>query len=394
MADQTYAKILKEGATAWNAWRNQHPSDEFLDLEGANLVGFDLSGADLSRTSLRKAKLRRANLSGANLNGARLGEADLRGANLFGAFLLETYLGGANLNGADLSRSYLSLAYLAKARLERANLIWADFNGADLTQATLRGANLRNVRFNGAKLFMADLEGADLRYATLVYTDLTDANLNYCRVHGVSVWNVELKRTKQANLIVTPDGEPNLCIGDLEIAQFVYLILQNEKLRSVIDTMAKQAVLLLGRFGDRKHILDALQSELRRRGYIPMLFDFERPTERDLTETVRILAGLSLFVIIDITNPRSSPLESQAIIPDYMIPFVPIIQAGEEPFAMFKDIHTKYAKWVLPPLVYDSLKGLLAVLDKAVVEPALALHDRLRIAKAAALPLRYVADYT
>jgi hypothetical protein len=32
---------------------------------------------------------------------------------------------------------------------------------------------------------------------------------------------------------------------------------------------------------------------------------------------------LSRFIIADITNPRSSPLELQATMPDYMIPFVP-----------------------------------------------------------------------
>src|SRR6266566_7635429 len=36
--------------------------------------------------------------------------------------------------------------------------------------------------------------------------------------------------------------------------------------------------------------------------------------------------------LVGITNPKSSPLELQATVPDYMIPFVPLIQAGEQPF--------------------------------------------------------------
>ena len=32
------------------------------------------------------------------------------------------------------------------------------------------------------------------------------------------------------------------------------------------------------------------------------------------------VAGLSQFVIVDITNPRSAPLELQATVPEYMIP--------------------------------------------------------------------------
>jgi hypothetical protein len=39
------------------------------------------------------------------------------------------------------------------------------------------------------------------------------------------------------------------------------------------------------------------------------------------------LAGY--FVIADVTNPKSSPLELQAVVPDYQIPFVPIIQEPE-----------------------------------------------------------------
>ena len=34
---------------------------------------------------------------------------------------------------------------------------------------------------------------------------------------------------------------------------------------------------------------------------------------------------MSRFVIVDITNPKSAPLELQAIVPEYMIPFVPIL---------------------------------------------------------------------
>jgi len=45
--------------------------------------------------------------------------------------------------------------------------------------------------------------------------------------------------------------------------------------------------------------------------------------------------GEGSFVIADITNPRSAPLELQALVPDYQIPFVPIIQEGEKPFLRF-----------------------------------------------------------
>ena len=89
------------------------------------------------------------------------------------------------------------------------------------------------------------------------------------------------------------------------------------------------------------------QMQLRKHNLLPIIFDFERATSRDFTETIKTLAGMSLFVIADITNPKSAPLELQATIPDYQIPFVPIMQEGETPFSMFADL-TKYP-WVLRP---------------------------------------------
>jgi hypothetical protein len=97
--------------------------------------------------------------------------------------------------------------------------------------------------------------------------------------------------------------------------------------------------------------------------YVPMIFDFERPTQRDFTETIKVLAGLSRFIIADITNPKSSPLELQATMPEYMVPFVPIIQEDEAPFSMFRDLKQKYGEWVLDVLEYDSVAGLLRVLE-------------------------------
>jgi hypothetical protein len=67
---------------------------------------------------------------------------------------------------------------------------------------------------------------------------------------------------------------------------------------------------------ERKSVLDALRNALRSRGFLPIVFDFERPKGLDFTETIMTLAGMSCFVIADITNPKSAPLELQATVPD------------------------------------------------------------------------------
>jgi hypothetical protein len=151
-------------------------------------------------------------------------------------------------------------------------------------------------------------------------------------------------------------------------------------------------VLILGRFTpERKAVLDAMADQLRSHNLLPIIFDFERATSRDFTETIKTLAGMSLFVIADITNPKSAPLELQATIPDYQIPFVPILQEGEEPFSMFADL--KKYPWVLSPLEYPSLADLLRVFKTAIIDEAFEIHKKLLISKADKMKNRRVGDY-
>ena len=90
-----------------------------------------------------------------------------------------------------------------------------------------------------------------------------------------------------------------------------------------------------------------------------------------------MLANLSRFVIVDITNPRSAPLELQATVPDYMVPFVPILEEGQDPFAMFVDLQNKY-DWVLEPVIgYSSVDRLIEVMEDKVVRPAEAKFNEL-----------------
>ena len=163
----------------------------------------------------------------------------------------------------------------------------------------------------------------------------------------------------------------------------MFLILNNKEIRDVLNTLTSRSVLILGRFAlsERKAILDALRNKLREYNLLPIVFDFDRPTDKDFTETIKTLAGLCYFVIADVTNPRSSPLELQATVPDYQIPFVPIIQEGESPFAMMVDLQKKY-NWVLNTVSYDSMETLIKVLKPLIIDPAMKKRQELRIIKA------------
>ncbi len=113
-------------------------------------------------------------------------------------------------------------------------------------------------------------------------------------------------------------------------------MLHNEKVRDVIDTVGKKGVLFLGRFTeDRMEVLERLREKLRSLGFVPMVFNFDKPETKDFSETVWLLANLSHFVILDITKPRSVPHELAATVPDYMVPFAPILQEG----ATVRNVH-------------------------------------------------------
>lgn len=117
-------------------------------------------------------------------------------------------------------------------------------------------------------------------------------------------------------MVITPEELPIVTVDDLEVAQFVFLLLSNAKLRNVIDTIGKKAVLILGRFTtERKATLDALREELRKRDFVPILFDFEKPDHRDLTETVSTLAHLARFVIADLTDAKIFRRNSSGLSP-------------------------------------------------------------------------------
>jgi hypothetical protein len=287
-------------------------------------------------------------------NAWRVENPDVR-PDLFEANLFEANLSGANLSGA---------------RLVDANLIRANLSGVNLRGAELGGARLMEANLSGA-----NLSGADLQCSALVSTNLTNADITGCYVWGVSAWGVKLEGTKQHNLLI---GEPTVTVDNIEVAQFIYLLLHNEKIRDVIETVGKKGVLLLGRFTEgRMLILDRLREKLRSLGFVPMVFNFDKPETKDFTETVRLLANLSRFVIVDITNPRSTPLELQATVPDYMVPFVPILEKDQDPFAMFVDLQNKY-DWVLKPIiVYSSVDRLIEVFEEEIVRPAEAKSDEL-----------------
>lgn len=429
-ANEQHVGILLQGVGVWNRWRKETPDvrpdlrqtnlhtaqlfgpevDPFLshvNLQEAILFQADLSGADLRRANLRFADLREADLTGANLeeaslvgamltdaclrstnlNGALLTEANLRGVNLSAADLRNADLGGAalneaNLDGARLARANLRRSFLRGASLVDADLSLAFMRDVDLGATNLSRANLNEAHLEGAfvrdaNLSDANLAGANLMYSRLIEVDLTNASLANCTIYGISAWGLKLDGTDQSNLIITRPDEPTITIDNIEVGQFIYLLLNNQKVRDVIDTISSKAVLIMGRFTpDRKRVLDALREQLRKYNYLPILFDFDKPATRNLTETVSTLAHIARFVIADITDARSIPQELQRIVPNMpSLPIQPLLLSSAYEYGMFADLLSY--PWVLEPYRYASVEELLTALETKVIAPAITKADEL-----------------
>ena len=427
MANRDHLERLTSRFGGWNDWRSENPHI-IPDLRGANLEGQlltwkDLSDADLSHANLNSADLRKANLARAKMQlasiyDAHLNDATIEGADFNGSVIIRSSFAGARMRGvklwAEIQRTSFQHALLQGTDLSGVRFHGCDFTAADLTDTNLSGAgifgsSLEETAFNRANMDRIDLTGSRLVRAqladcrirdarlintALIQTDLTGADITGCEVYGSSVWDVATnEHTRQDGLIVHGPGKPKIAVDDIEVAQFIYLLLRREKIRNVIDTITSKAVLILGRFTpERKAVLEALAEELRYHQLLPIVFDFEGPATRDLSETIKILAGLSLFVIADVSNPRSSPLELQASVPDYQIPFVPIIQEGEEPFAMLDDLK-KYS-WVLKPvLTYPSIGKLRQGFKSAILDRAWEKHYELQKARTDRMKTQSVEDF-
>ena len=336
-----HVAAARAGKKAWREWRRRH--DATPDLRGADLGFRDLSSLDFS---------------GADLRGARLHNANLRRARL----------AGARLDGC-LARSTV----LSEARLEGASLRQADLRAASLRRASLRGANL---------------SGAVLRFTSLVGADVTDARFSGAEVYGLGAWNLKGRPADERGLVIRErKGAVATTVDDLDTAQFLHLLRDNAKIADVIDTASRRTILLLGRFqGAYKEALDAMRDRLLATNWVPVLFDFQKPGGRDLTETVASLAHMACFVVPDLSGARSVPQELSFIVPHLpSVPVVPVMREGKERvYAMFE--HFLRYPWVQEPVRYRDVEDLVAKLDRQVVRVGFRAAMKARGIEGASLP--------
>jgi len=357
--NKTHLRLLEQALASpqndneWNDWRKRHPHIK-PDLRGANLERLDLSYLRLDSVLLTAA-----NLTDCNLVGAHLSEADLRKATLFNTNLREARLQDSHLEGAWLHGANLTLGDLRRTHLREALL-----SSCTLNQARLQGADLRGAYIWGCSYSGIALDGSTRQKG--IRLGLSDFD-----------WINSVIEAKPGSAFARP--EVSVEIDDLRVADFMSQISEYpERVAGMINAASSKLVLLLGRFrGKQRMVLDDLSSNLSQMGFVPMVFDFTPPENRDVIETVAILAGLSRFVIADLTNPHSVPLETQLVVPTLAVPFIPIIRKGEPAFSMFSALKHKYP-WVRPLVKYRTNADLIRRLRRNIVPRAIRLAEQLR----------------
>jgi hypothetical protein len=351
-----FKRILDQGVEAWNNWRRSNPA-----------IQPNLSGIDLSYKSFLGANFSGVNFYKTILSGSCLMAADLSESELEKATLLDSNLQGANLDDAVLYKAECSYADFSKASFHSANL-----KQANLSQAIFCNANLINADLFDSNLSNADLSGANLTGVRLIEANLQDCILQSCRVYGISVWKIKGIPKNQQDLIITSENEIEIRVDDLEVAQFVYLLISNSKIRNVIDTVAKKGVLILGRFTEeRLNVLNLVRNNLRDLGYLPILFDFTKPDSRSFIETVSMVAHLSRFIIADFTDPRAVLEELPLIMQGLSIPLQPLVKMGTGRLpSTYYNLKTHHRDRILEPYCYDSMDDLLKDFQEKIIVPA------------------------
>jgi len=199
---------------------------------------------------------------------------------------------------------------------------------------------------------------------TLIKTDLRDATLTDSYVYGASVWDITVNdQTKQQNLVITPYGEAAITVDNINVAQFIYLLLNNQEIRDVIDTITSKAVLILGRFSEeRKPVLDAIRDELRKpeHNYLPIVFDFQPSTNQTTLETIKTLASMARFVIADLTDARSVLMELVAIVPNLPSVAVRLLIKKSAPEYGMLDFIRKFSSVVKGTCEYENVGEVIA----------------------------------
>ena len=331
MAIAEHVEIFKKGSQVWNAWRDENPN-----------LSPDLSDIDFEKDVHTYTEM----YDMPEFTGYNLSQMNLNRITARNSYFTSCFFAGSSLHFSDICFSFFQNCSFEEAGLAVSKIGSTEFLDCDFTNADLSYCSAEETNFSGSKFISSKLSNM-----SLVKTYFTDTIIDGARVYGISAWDLILDGSKQSNILIEEEGT-SITVPTIEMAQFISLLVNNSKIRDIIDTITSKVVLILGRFAEeRKSVLDTIKLELQERGYLPVLFDFEGPSNRDVTETIITLASLAKFVVADLSSPKSIPQELTQIIPNFpSLPVQPVIEKSQREYGMFE--HFKKYPWVLEQIEY------------------------------------------
>lgn len=326
---QEHLGKLQEGESSWNLWREQNP-----------IIRPSLRNVNFEKSLPNKNEI--YNLP--HFDYTNFSNCDLHGVSFRNGFYFNCVFDGSSINWADFVDGYFKNCSFRNVNMRVSKIGSAQFIDCTFEDSDLSYCSAEETDFTGSCFLRTKLE-----HMSLVKCNLTGTRIDSCSVYGTAAWDLNIENSRHENIIITNDSSEVITVDDLELAQFIYLLINNKKIRNIIDTITSKVILLLGNFSEeRKVVLDYMREILRRNDYIPVMFDFEKPSSRNLTETIVTLASISRFIVADLSSPRSLPHELSALVPRLQsVPVYPVICNDQKPYGMFSDFS-----------VYKSVKTL------------------------------------
>ena len=307
MSNDNHSEIVMQGAAVWNTWREQNPDR----VSFVKPHWYDCPG----RGGVQMKGRNRLNFSQMNLSYVSIHGAFAEGLNL------------------------------RNSRFENSNFSDGDFSGADFDGAIFRNTTFSKTILTRASFDNATFVNCNLNRVSLVGASFRVKEITETVIYGIAAWDMATSdEMKQSKLVIEQThefysdliqrGHIPMMVDDIELAQFVYYLSNHKKMRDALNILNEKGVLLLGQFkGGGLDRLYTIRDWLQRKGYMAMIFDFERPDNLSLTETVVTMAGLSKFIVVDLSG-SSVPAELQAILTQIKKP----ILAFGDPYALFPDL--------------------------------------------------------
>jgi hypothetical protein len=307
MAQDDPSQILMQGAKIWNAWRERNPGPVSFNAPH----WYDSPGP---------------------------GGVQIKGTNL-------VTFSGMNLSDISIYNAFAEGLHLRDSVFEDALFEEGDFSRADFSGATFRNTKFNKTILTGARFDGATFVNCNLNRINLVGASFRVKEITETVVYGIAAWDLQTSNTmKQSKLVIErtyelysdliQQGKVPMMVDDIELAQFVYYLSNHKKMRDTLNILNDRGVLLLGRFKDGGlKRLSRMREWFQGKGYMAMVFDFDRPDNLSLTETVVTMAGLSKFIVVD-QSGSSVPAELQAILGQLKKP----ILAFGNPYGLFPDL--------------------------------------------------------